>query len=174
MKRSVFLLLLAALLAQGCQSSHGPAVAAPHQNTELARVQNEAASKLIQQGKFDAAEDILKNALAADVTYAPAMNNLGLVYYQKYQTGQENSLYDAAWWFEKAIRLAPHKPEIRNNLGRVLEEAGKLREATDAYSRAYEMEPDNPQFIGNLARAREKRGLRDEETRKLLMELIYK
>src|SRR5690349_19015420 len=112
------------LAVAGCQSH--PVISTPTQNTELARVQNDAAYNLIRTGKYDAAEDILKNALAADVTYGPARNNLGLVYFHQHK------LYPAAWEFENAIKLMPHQPEVRNNLGLVLEEAGKLREATDA------------------------------------------
>jgi hypothetical protein len=36
------------------------------------------------------------------------------------------------------------------------------------------MEPDNPEFIGNLARVKIRRGDRDEETKSLLQELVYK
>lgn len=158
--------MLLTMFIAGCESHH--LVSTPTQNTEVARVQNDAAYKLIREGKYEAAEDILKNALAADVMYGPARNNLGLVYFHQHK------LYPAAWEFENAIKLMPHQPEVRNNLGLVLEEAGKLREATEAYQRAREMEPDNPVFIGNLARARIKRNLRDEETRGLLKELVYK
>src|SRR5689334_19924451 len=130
------ILVLLVATAAGCESH--PIISAPKQNTELARVQNDAAYKLIQEGKYDAAEDILKNALGADVMYGPARNNLGLVYFH------QRKLYPAAWEFENAIKLMPHQPEVRNNLGLVLEEAGKLREATEAYQRARDMEPDNP------------------------------
>jgi Tfp pilus assembly protein PilF len=150
----------------GCHSS--PPITPPRQNTELARVQNAAAYKLIREGKYTEAEDILRNALAADVLYGPARNNLGLVYYH------QGKLYPAAWEFENAIKLMPHQPEPRNNLGLVLEAAGKLAEATESYARARELEPDNPEYIANLARIRVKRGLRDEETRRLLQELVFK
>lgn len=159
--------VVAPLLLVGCQSQHTP-ITPPRQNSEVARVQNDAAYKLIREGKYDAAEDILKNALAADVMYGPARNNLGLVYYHR------GEWYKAAWEFENAIKLMPHQPEVRNNLGLTLEEAGKLREATESYQRARELEPDNPEFIGNLARARLKQNLRDDETRRLLQELVYK
>ena len=163
---SVYLTLLAALLVSGCRS--GPPIAPPPQNTELARVQNEAAYGLIKSGKYDLAEDILRNALTADVLYGPARNNLGLVYMK------QKKFYAAAWEFENAIKLMPHQPEVRNNLGLVLEEAGKLKEATEALTRAVEMEPDNPMFIGNLARVRIERKLLDQETRKLLKDLVFK
>ena len=159
-------LLLAASVVPGCQS-HNP-LATPRQNTELARVQNEAAYKLIKEGKYNEAEDILKNALAADVMYGPARNNLGVVYLK------QGKLYAAAWELENAVKLMPHQPEPRNNLGLVMEQAGKLSEATDSFARARDLEPDNPEFIANLARVRVKRNLLDQETRKLLQELVFK
>lgn len=158
--------LLVALICQGCQSGSG--VTPPRQNTEVARVQNEAAYKLISEGKYDASEEILKNAIAADVMYGPARNNLGIVFLK------QGKLYPAAWEFENAIKLMPHQPEVRNNLGLVMEKAGKLNEASDAFARAYELEPDNPEYIANLAIIRVKRKLLDEETRKLLQEMVFK
>ena len=154
------------LFLPSCQSKL--AITPPRQNTEVARVQNEAAYKLIQEKKFDSAEDILKNALNADVLYGPARNNLGVVYLK------QGKLYPAAWELENAVKLMPHQPEPRNNLGLVMEQAGKLTEATDAFARARDLEPDNPEYIGNLARVRIKRNMLDEETRKLLKELVYK
>ena len=55
-----------------------------------------------------------------------------------------------------------------------MEKAGKLSEASDAFARAYELEPDNPEYIANLAIIRVKRKLLDEETRKLLQEMVFK
>src|SRR5947209_1089830 len=85
----------AALAGQGCQSG---GLAPPRQNTEAARAQNEAAYKLIVEGKFNEAEDILRNAKAADVMYGPVRSNLGLVYLKQHK------LYEAAWEFENAIK----------------------------------------------------------------------
>jgi Tfp pilus assembly protein PilF len=154
-----------ALFGRGCQSdAFGP----PRQNTEAAKAQNEAAYKLIVEGKFNEAEDILRNAKRADVMYGPVRSNLGLVYLKQHK------LYEAAWEFENAIKLMPHQPEVRNNLGMVFEEAGKLKEATESFNRALELEPDNPVYIGNLAKVRIKRKLLDEETRKLLKDVVFK
>jgi Tfp pilus assembly protein PilF len=159
--------LLAAIAVVGCQSSNIP-VTPPRQNTELARAKNNEAYKLIMETKYAEAERLLHESVNADVMYGPARSNLGLVYYH------QGKLYAAAWEYENAIKLMPHQPEPRNNLGLVLEAAGKLTEATDAYARARELEPDNPEFIGNLARIRVKRNLFDDETRKLLKEVVFK
>ncbi len=163
-----FLLTCAAL---GCASSRRGARAdalGDGRDTSRARADNERAFALIEQGKYDQAEELLKRAVAADVMFGPARNNLGLVYYHT------NRLYLAAWEFENASRLMPHHPEPRNNLGLVLERAGRLDPAADSYARARQIEPDNPEFLGNLARAKVRRGDRDAETQQLLEELVLK
>jgi Flp pilus assembly protein TadD len=157
------------LAAAGCRSSsRGDAQASGVRDTERARQLNERAYKLLNEGKLAEAERLLRDALAADMTFGPARNNLGLVYYQ---TGR---WYEAAWEFEYAVRLMPFQPEPRNNLGMVLEDAGKLSDAAEAYAKARQIEPDNPLYIGNLAKARVRRGDRDAETRALLEELLLK
>src|SRR5262245_45519901 len=159
-------LIVVACLACGCKSSKTPSVGS--RDTEQARKENDRAFELITKAKYDQAEKILKKAIAADVMFGPARNNLGLVYYH------EGKLYQAAWEFQNAIKLMPYQPEPRNNLGLVLERAGKLTEAADAYDRAKEMEPDNPEYIGNLARAKVRRGDNDAETKELLEEVVFK
>jgi Flp pilus assembly protein TadD len=190
--RSISLVALAALVL-GCQDSGRPTVVATASgpNTELARQENDRAFALIQQGKHAEAEPILQRALAADVTFGPAHNNLGLVYFHFWMVGRDAgtdgkgshsqgtaaaapSLYDAAREFDYASRLMPYQPDPRNNLGLVFEETGKFREAVELYERARKLAPDNPEYIGNLARVRVKRGDRDDETRKLLEELTFK
>jgi Flp pilus assembly protein TadD len=139
-----------------------------------ARLENERAFELIQKGKYDEAEKALDRAIEADVMFGPARNNRGLVYYH------QGRLYEAAHEFQYAIKLMPHHPEPRNNLGLVFEAAadhlgpGKLADAVGAYEEARRMEPDNPEFIANLARTKVKRGDRDEATQKLLEELVFK
>lgn len=135
-------------------------------DTALARRENEQATRLLADGRYETAEKHLKNALAADITYGPAHNNLGKVYYH------QSKLYQAAWEFQYAAKLMPGQPEPRNNLGLVLESVGRLDEAADLYGEAYAMEPDNAQFIGNLARARVQRGDQGSLTRELLSKLI--
>jgi Flp pilus assembly protein TadD len=165
----VAIFLFVALIA-GCHKSADPTLAdsAPGPNPALARQENDRAYQLIRQGKFEEAEPHLRRAIQADLTFGPAHNNLGLVYFH------QKRFYDAAWEFDYAIKLMPYQPDARNNLGLVFEETGKFADAIDAYDRALKMAPDNPEYLGNLARTRIKRGDRDEDTRKLLEELTYK
>jgi Tfp pilus assembly protein PilF len=153
----------------GCSTSHSSSTDSltkpPVQNSELARQENAIAFGLIEQQKYDEAQQHVLNALHADPFYGPAHNNRGLIYFYT------DRLYLAAWEFDNAIKLMPYQAEPRNNLGLVMERAGKLNEATDEFAKARKIEPDNPQYIGNLARARVRRGDHDEETRELLEEL---
>lgn len=160
-------------LLQGCSGSKTDAgyqtvSAEPGKDTELARQKNEEAVGLIEAEQFDEAETVLKQALKADITFGPAHNNLGKVYYH------QSKFYLAAWEFQYAIKLMPYHPEPLNNLGLVLESVGRFDDAVAQYDDALTLEPDNPQFIGNFVRARLRRGDRDDQTRQLLSELILK
>ena len=152
----------------GCKSNSSSRASGIPRDSELARKENDRAFALISQSKYDQAEKILRKAIAADVMFGPARNNLGLVYYH------EGKLYQAAWEFQNAVKLMPYQPEPRNNLGLVFERAGKLSDAADSYDRARDMEPDNPEYIGNLARAKVRRGDDDPQTRQLLEEIVFK
>ncbi len=141
---------------------------APNRDTDTARTLNARALAHLEESEVEQAEKLLKDALAADITFGPAHNNLGKVYFQ------QGKLYLAAWEFQYAARLMPHQPEPRNNLGLVYERVGKLADAVDWYAKARELEPDNPELLGNLARAKVRRGDRDEQLRELLTELALK
>ena len=150
------------------QSEYETVADAPGRDAAAAEAHHARASRLIDRGDWPAAEAALKEALAADVMYGPAHNNLGKVYFH------QGKLYLAAWEFQYAAKLMPNVPEPKNNLGLVFESAGKLDEAVSSYDEAMRIEPDNPQFIGNLARARMRRGDRDESVRELLSSLVLR
>lgn len=163
------------VLSAGCRSAAREATPeyqtvadGPGRDAATAEQHHARALRLIDRGDWDEAEAALKAALAADVMYGPAHNNLGKVYYH------QNKLYLAAWEFQYAAKLMPNQPEPKNNLGLVFESAGKLDEAVTSYDEAMRIEPDNPQFIGNLARARMRRGDRDATVRQLLSELVLR
>jgi Flp pilus assembly protein TadD len=179
MKRTYFsCVLLAALVAlSGChantqEAAHpvGSGIARGNviANTDGARADTDRAYQMILEGKYSAAEPALKEAVVFDPMYGPAHNDLGLVYFRL------NRLYDAAWEFEDAAKLMPKQPQPENNLGLVLEQAEQLPEAIAAYTKAYHLEPSNPEYIGNLARAHVRLGDKDDETRRLLQELVLR
>src|SRR5262245_14166428 len=137
----------------------------PHHDMERARVETERAIKLMEKCKWHDAELALQQALIADVTYGPAHNNLGHLYFS------QGNYYLAAWEFEYASRLMPERPEPQNNLGLLYEEVGKIDEAVGFFEAALEIQPQNPNVIGNLARARLRRGDRASEVHSLLLDL---
>jgi Flp pilus assembly protein TadD len=168
MRRPIAPLLFVSLFVAGCQGDGARTTAPAGPDTALARQLNDQAFALIRQEKHDEAEPLLKRAIDADVTFGPARNNLGLVYFK------QDKLYPAAWEFQNAIRLMPYQPEARNNLGLVFEAAGKTSEAIESYEKARKMEPDNPEFLANLLRAKLKRNDRDEGLKTLLQEVAFK
>jgi Tfp pilus assembly protein PilF len=169
--------LLGGAALVGCQPrpAAAPQLGAPGslsgdvaRNTERAREETDRAYALIKDGKYVDAEAVLKRALVADPMYGPARNDLGLVYYHI------DRLYESAWEFQNAAKLMPRQAQPLNNLGLVMERAGKTDDALRAYAKAVELERDNSEYAGNLARARIQLGLRDEETRRLLELVVLK
>lgn len=113
------------------------------------------------------AERLLKQSLAADVTFAPAHNNLGKVYLH------QGKYYLAAWEYEYAKKLLPDRFEPLNNLGMVYESVGRLETAIASYEMAASMAPRNAHVLGNLIRARMKNGEGVDEVEPLLKELVF-
>lgn len=169
------LLALMSLAVAGCASrsaSTAPSgeyrtiTAAPRRDLDAAIKANQQGLEQLAKGQTAKAIEAFQAALTADVTFGPAHNNLGTIYY-----GQRD-YYKAAWEFEYAIKLMPGQPQPRNNLGLVYEAVGKLDEAVASYDEAMKLDADNPQYIGNAARARARRGDRTPELRDLLSRLI--
>ena len=140
--------------------------AAPTRDSRKAMRENEQGLKDLDHGKLPQAEKHFQEALIADVTYGPAHNNLGKVYYLT------NRFYLAAWEFDHAINLMPNNPEALNNLGLVQEAVGKLDLAMEAYEEAYALAPKHPEILGNLTRAKLRRGESDETVYFLLTEIV--
>ena len=138
----------------------------PRRDGDAARRDDEAALRLMAKNDYAGAETTLRNALARDIMYGPAHNNLGLVYFH------ESKYYLAAWEFQYAAKLMPNRPEARNNLGLVFEASGKFDQAIDSYELAMKAEPDNAEFVGNLARARVRHGDKTSDVRPLLEKLV--
>jgi Flp pilus assembly protein TadD len=169
-------ILLPLVLPPGCASGPRRNAASeyetvardPRRDSDAAERHNASAVEHMDRGDHAGAEAELKSALAADVMYGPAHNNLGKVYYH------QGKLYLAAWEFQYAAKLMPNVPEPRNNLGLVFESAGKLDDAVASYDEAMRLGPDNVQVMGNLARARVRRGDRDDGVRDLLRELVLR
>lgn len=92
------------------------------------RLTKEAAD--LMTGDAAEAEELLHQALAADLFFGPAHNNLGVLFLQR------GELYEAAHEFEWARKLMPGHPDPRFNLAMTLERAGQVEEALASYSAA--------------------------------------
>ena len=165
-------LVLAALLA-GCGHRRAARLADyetiaddPQRDTAAARRHNAKAAKLLAAGQLDEAEAQLRAALASDLLFGLAHNNLGVVYFR------QKKLYLAAWEFQYAGKLMPRKAEPRNNLGMVFEAVGKLDEAAKSYEEALEIEPETVDAIANLARLYVRKNRKDARTRELLEKVV--
>ena len=55
--------------------------------------------------------------------------------------------------YREALRIAPQFASAYYNLGRLLEEEGRLPEAIASYREAVRLEPDDPAVLDNLAAA---------------------
>ena len=149
----VFVLLIT--VAFGCSSAHPPTAAAeyhtlgndPHRDTDRARSLNDQAAAAIRHGNYAEGEKLLRAALAADVMFGPAHNNLGKIYFA------QKNLYLAAWEFTYAAKLMKHQPEPRNNLGLVFEASGNVFAIAESWHRGPTADPvDDPTEIDAIAR----------------------
>lgn len=148
-----FLLLVLGLVPAGCSrlsrestKSYATVVDNPHQDTAAARAACQRAAEHFDKGNLVKAEAALQEALVADMSYAPAHNNLGRIYFDR------GELYLAAWEFEYARRLLPESADAVNNLGLVYEAAGQPARAIEYFSTALSLDGGNPEYLGNLAR----------------------
>lgn len=140
---------------------------------EVARNPLEA-QKLTQQackvvGENDErAEELLREALTADLYYGPAHNNLGAVYLR------QGKLYEAAGEFEWSRKLMPGNPEPRMNLALTLERAGRTGEALETYAAALQVQPEHIESMQALARLQLRSGKTDERTPVMLKEIAMR
>lgn len=114
----------------------------------------DAAKEANQQGltfaaddDYEQAEKAFRQALRADVTYAPAHNNLGLVLLA------QGRFHDSALELSFAKRLNPQATEPLINLARLYERVGWWPAAIAEYEQALALDEDNVEAMGRLARA---------------------
>lgn len=162
-------LVLVAAAAAGCSTAKRTDPYAPvsegARDTQKAIALNNEALPFMDKGdssSMNNAEDLLRQALAADLYFGPAHNNLGVIYLQK------GKLFEAAGEFEWARRLLPGHPDPRVNLAMTLESAGRSDDAMATYRTALEIYPDYVAAAQGLARLQLKSGKADERTPALL------
>lgn len=157
------LLVLAGLFGvpSGCTSHRS----GPYSPTEPARRDTAAAERLTREAADliasnpTKAEELLREALTADLFHGPAHNNLGVLFLN---AGQ---LYEAAGEFEWARKLMPGHPDPRLNLGLALERGGRIDEAIEAYRTALSLAPQHLPTLQALTRCQIRHARRDATTR---------
>ncbi|MEW5748971.1 MAG: tetratricopeptide repeat protein [Candidatus Thermoplasmatota archaeon] len=163
-------LLLLFSLALGCRSTPaGPYSPSPEAERDTVRAQalNREAADLLQEDP-ERAETLLREALAADLFFGPAHNNLGVLYLAR------EELYEAASEFEWARKLMPGHPDPRLNLAITLERAGKTDEAIQAYEAALEVFPGYLPAIQGAARLVARTGGEDPRLAGWLEEIVLR
>jgi len=111
------------------------------------------------------AEDLLKQALTADLYYGPAHNDLGVLELKK------DRYYEAANEFEWARKLMPGHPDPRMNLALTLEKAGRIDEALATYGTALEVYPNHVPTMQALTRLQIRHNRTDDRTPGMLKEI---
>jgi len=92
--------------------------------------------ELFQAGNADGAIKELENLVAAHPEYAPAHNDLGVLYYQ---TGSKDK---TLMHYEEAVRLEPNDPNFQKNLADFYcVELGRIEDGLEIYLKVLTEEP---------------------------------
>ena len=118
-----------------------------HWNPDLGEPFFYRANALYQQGRWDAAIDDYRQAIARRPTLMQAHNNLGLALTR---VGRHPLAVDS---LSRAVELDPHRAEPHCNLGVALFGAGRLREAVESYDRALDIDPHYAEAANNRGNA---------------------
>lgn len=196
--------LAIALLIAGCAGREAPPstdtgtmTGDPGDPRNRARVHTELAAGYYERGSMGVALEELRQATAADSSYAPAYGLYGMVYMELRENTQAQDS------FERALRIAPNDPDINHNYGWFLCQSGRekesvryfmqavknplyavpwrsysaagvcslrsnnTKEAEDYFQRALKLDPDEPSSLLKLGEIRYRQGS-NEEARKLV------
>jgi Tfp pilus assembly protein PilF len=163
-------LALLALLLAGCATTpagpYSPPTEAERDTTKAERLSREAADLIPED--LTGAEQLLREALTADLFHGPAHNNLGVVFLK------QEKLYEAAQEFEWARKLMPGHPDPRVNLALVMEAAGKTEDALGAYASALEVRSEYLPAMQGMARLLVREGRDDNRLRPMLDEIALR
>jgi tetratricopeptide (TPR) repeat protein len=159
----------AALLFTASCASPGPIgpytpITEGARDSQLAERLTRQAADLIETDP-EKAEELLRDALTADLFCGPAHVNLGVVQLRK------GRLYEAAHEFEWARKLMPGHPDPRLNLGIALERGGRIDDALASYQSALEVYPGHLPAMQALARLQVRAERADAGTLRLLEEI---
>jgi Tfp pilus assembly protein PilF len=161
------LLCLLTLVMSACKSSpHGPYTTPSNDARDPQRAQELTSKAVDLMGKDPKkAEELLREALTADVYFGPAHNDLGVLYLK------QGNLYEAANEFEWARKLMPGHPDPRMNLALTLERAGRINEAMATYETALEVYPNHVPTMQAMTRLQLRQNRADDRTPGMLKEI---
>ena len=106
------------------------------------------------------AEQLLSDALTADLFHGPAHNNLGVLMLRSTPPW----LYEVAGEFEWARKLMPGNADSRVNLALTLERVGRYDDAMASYRTALEVSPEHVPALQGLSRLQLRNGKPDSGT----------
>jgi Tfp pilus assembly protein PilF len=163
------IVVLCVLLAPGagCQATpHGPYNTPSNESRDPQHAQalTTQAVDLMERDPHKA-EELLRQALTADVYFGPAHNDLGVLELRR------GNLYEAANEFEWARKLMPGHPDPRMNLALTLERAGRVDEALATYETALEVYPHHIPTLQAMSRLQLRRNRADDRTQAMLEEI---
>jgi tetratricopeptide (TPR) repeat protein len=107
-------------------------------------------------GQRDAAFEAGRRSLAIDPNMPQALNNVGIVHYERDEFDQ------AVAHYRRATALAPAYTEAFSNLGNALRAQKKYNEALTAYRQALQLRPAYADALNNMGTALRDMGRRDE------------
>ena len=114
-------------------------------NPNDAYVYSKFATSLWQKEMVEESIIAFKNAIDSDDTYAPAYNNLGVVYLDG-----KNDIFAAKDAFKEAIKTQPDYVMAHFNLGRVYEKFDNKVKAAQCYAKALSLNKENPETDNEL------------------------
>ena len=97
-----------------------------------------------QSGRADEACRLYERIIDKDRAFAPAVNNLGLLYAEQGRTAEAVTL------FRRTLTLTPAGLNSWNNLGSLLCRLGRRGEAAAAYRASVRLKPDQPAVLNEL------------------------
>ncbi|MDD3370515.1 MAG: tetratricopeptide repeat protein [Alphaproteobacteria bacterium] len=120
-------------------------------------------NSLLSQGKYREAIAAFHAALNLNPNYLSAMVNLCTALAHAGETAQHQEwLARTQSFLEKTVQADPDNPAMLNNLGVVLRQRGKPKEAIPYYQKALRLRPDYPEAMVNLASSLHDVGRLDE------------
>lgn len=111
---------------------------------------------LVAQGRLEEASGALERALEVDSENDVALVALGLI------ADERGDFRTARSYYESALRVAPGRYEVRNNLGVSYLLSGDYERAAEAFREAVHVDPHDPAVHNNLGVALARMGLYEE------------